>query len=124
MQEQEKFDTWGIVDLFGHAKIAGRLSEQNVAGTNMLRVDVPETDKVPAFTRFLGSGAIYAINPTDEVTATAVASKLHIAPLQEWDINQVIQKNADHFSKVLHAQPALPGGEEEDEDFINDPEFD
>ena len=38
--EQEKFDLWCVVELFGHSRIAGRCTEQNVAGTNMLRIDV------------------------------------------------------------------------------------
>ncbi|WP_151248438.1 hypothetical protein [Parabacteroides distasonis] len=58
--EQEKFDLWCVVELFGHSRIAGRCTEQNVAGTNMLRVDVPDTSNQPGFTRFLSSGAIYA----------------------------------------------------------------
>lgn len=31
--EQEKFDLWCMVELFGHQRIAGRCTEQNVAGT-------------------------------------------------------------------------------------------
>ena len=54
--EQEKFDLWCVVELFGHSRIAGRCTEQNVAGTNMLRVDVPDTSNQPGFTRFLSSG--------------------------------------------------------------------
>lgn len=40
---EAKFDLWCIVELFGHNRIAGRCTEQNVAGVNMLRVDVPAT---------------------------------------------------------------------------------
>ena len=50
--ETEKFDLWCVVELFGHQRISGKCSEQNVAGTNMLRVDVPETKSNQAFTRF------------------------------------------------------------------------
>ena len=63
---QSTFDLWCIVELFGHTKIAGRCTEQNIAGTNMLRVDVPPTPGQPSFSRLLGSGAIYAIKPVDE----------------------------------------------------------
>lgn len=69
--EQEKFDLWCVVELFGHSRIAGRCTEQNVAGTNMLRVDVPDTSNQPGFTRFLSSGAIYAINPVSEEVGKA-----------------------------------------------------
>jgi len=98
MNTSEKFDLWCIVELFGHAKIAGRCTEQNIAGTNMLRVDVPETDSIPAFTRFFGSGAIYAINPVDEQTARFMADKLQVKPIDSWNVSEIIKK---HNEKLL-----------------------
>lgn len=69
---------WAIVELFGHQRIAGRISEQVFGGTNLIRVDVPEVvvtewdyDESPpvrkqrlvqAHTRSFGAGAIYAVN--------------------------------------------------------------
>lgn len=93
----EKFDLWCIVELFGHSKIAGRCTEQNIAGTNMLRVDVPETENQPAFTRFFGSAAIYAINPVDEATAKHFAEKLEKAPIDIWNIKEMLKKNTQLF---------------------------
>lgn len=89
---QQKFDCWCVVELFGHAKIAGRCTEQNIAGTNMLRVDVPETEKQPAFTRFFGSSAIYAINPVDEMTCRHVAGQLQVRPIESWNVSEVLRK--------------------------------
>ena len=66
MSETQGLETWAIVELFGHQKIAGHISEANVAGTTMLRVDVPEVDGQAAFTRLYGGSAIYSITPTDE----------------------------------------------------------
>jgi hypothetical protein len=88
----QKFDLWCLVELFGHRKIAGRCTEQNIAGTNMLRVDVPETDSQPAFTRLFGSAAIYAINPIDEQTAKFMAGKLQVRPIESWNISEVMKK--------------------------------
>lgn len=89
---EQKFDSWCIIELFGHAKIAGRCTEQNIAGTNMLRVDVPETDNQPAFTRFLGASAIYAINPVDENTCRHIAENLQVKPIEAWNISEVLKK--------------------------------
>ncbi len=96
MQTQERFDLWCIVELFGHQKIAGRCTEQNIAGTNMLRVDVPATDSQPSFTRFFGSAAIYAINPVDESTAKYYAEQLRIKPIEAWNIDEIIKKKNSH----------------------------
>jgi len=88
----EKFDLWCIVELFGHSQIAGKCTEQNIAGTNMLRVDVPETSKQGSFTKFYGSAAIYAINPVSEEIAKAKAESLQIAPIKAWDIKEMQDK--------------------------------
>ncbi len=92
MTETQKFDCWCLVELFGHSKIAGRCTEQNIAGTNMLRVDVPETKTQPAFTRLLGSAAIYAINPIDEQTCRFMAERLEVKPIESWNISEVMKK--------------------------------
>ncbi|MDR1939022.1 MAG: hypothetical protein LBQ73_11085 [Tannerellaceae bacterium] len=90
--EQEKFDVWCMVELFGHSRIAGRCTEQNVAGTNMLRVDVPATKNQPAFTRFLSSGAIYAINPVTEQVAIQIAENLEVAPISVYEVRHLIER--------------------------------
>lgn len=87
-QATEQFDLWCIVELFGHSKIAGRCTEQNIAGTNMLRVDVPETKGSPAFTKLYNHGAIYAINPVTEEVARHIAESLNNKPIESWDIKQ------------------------------------
>jgi hypothetical protein len=96
-QSNEKFDLWCIVELFGHQKIAGKCTEQNIAGTNMLRVDVPETKAQPSFTRFLGSSAIYAINPVDEATCKHFAEHLEIKPIDSWNLGELVKKHT-HLS--------------------------
>lgn len=99
----QKLDLWALVELFGHSKIAGRCTEQNIAGANMLRVDVPETSTQPAFTRFFGSAAIYAINPIDEQTARFMADKLQVKPIESWNISEVMKK-AQETLALSHAK--------------------
>ena len=108
MNTAEKFEAWAIIELFGHNQIAGRCTEQNVAGINMLRVDVPETDHNPPFTRLLGNGAIYAINPVTEDVAIAWAKSLHVQPLQSWDINDYIRKNKLALNDIQVSDEDLP----------------
>jgi hypothetical protein len=94
---EEKFDLWCIVELFGHNRIAGRCTEQNVAGANMLRVDVPAVSGQPAFTRFLSSGAIYAINPVTEEVARTIAENIQLSPVNIWEVRCI----ADDKLKAL-----------------------
>jgi hypothetical protein len=77
----QAFDAWAIVELFGHSKIAGRVTEQQIAGGAFLRVDVPDLDGRPGFTRFYGAGAIYSITPVDEAIARRAAGALNPRPV-------------------------------------------
>ena len=82
--ETKNFESWCIVELFGHQQIAGFVSEQQIGGQSFVRVDVPEADGKPGFTKLYGSGAIYAITPTTEEIANAAAERLSIRPVSPW----------------------------------------
>jgi len=94
---ESKFEAWCIVELFGHAKIAGLCTEAPLAGGSFLRVDVPETTNAPSFTRMLGSAAIYAINPVDEKTARYMAERIQAKPIDAWDIIAVMKKYSENL---------------------------
>lgn len=83
----ETFDNFAIVELFGHARIAGRVTEQVLAGQGFVRVDVPEiaasaySAVTPGFTRLFGPGAIYSITPVSEEIARAAARSMRVEPV-------------------------------------------
>ncbi len=89
---EEQFKTWAVVELFGHTKIAGEVSEKSLAGGAMLRIDVPEIPGNPAFTRFVNISAVYAINPVDPDTAKQAAASLMVKPIESWDIRKMLEK--------------------------------
>lgn len=112
MDNTDKFDLWCIVELFGHTQIAGKCTEQNIAGTNFLRVDVPETSIQGSFTKFLGAGAIYAINPVTEEVARLKAKMINIKPIEEWSIKEMQKRVLALGEKT----GAIPFGKNEEED--------
>ena len=79
-------DTWAIVELFGHTQIAGRISEQEIAGSMFLRVDVPDVGDTKGFTRFLGASAIYSITPIDKTVARKACDVLKKSPVTVWGV--------------------------------------
>jgi hypothetical protein len=81
MNEKDAFDIWAIVEIMGHTKLAGRASEQTIAGSTFLRVDVPGVDGQESFTRFYGAGAIYSITPCTEEIARRAAEALRERPI-------------------------------------------
>ncbi len=122
MTEETKPTQYAIVELFGHARIAGALSEQTFGGAAFVRVDVPEvtftavdygsprgpegytqvTRTIPAHTRSFGPGAIYSINWCDEASAKAAAYGIRHEPLNPYSVKKAL----DAMERL---QPALPG---------------
>ena len=66
--------------------MAGRVTEQVIAGQGFVRVDVPATPEQAAFTQLYGPGSIYAITPTTEEIATAFVARNVGAPIQPWQL--------------------------------------
>ncbi len=106
----EKFEAYALVELFGHQRMAGKVSEQTIGGGAFIRIDVPETKTQPGFSRLLNPSAIYAINPITLEAMTELAENLDKAPIQAWDIRETVAK----AKKALEA-PAGGSPEEEDE---------
>lgn len=78
---ESSFEAYCIVELFGHQRIAGKVTEQVVAGQSFVRVDVPVTKNHPEFTRMFGPGAIYSITPVSEEIAYRAAEAIYIEPI-------------------------------------------
>jgi len=95
----EKFEVFAIVELFGHNKIAGKVTEQVIGGASFVRVDVPSTEASPSFTRLLHPNAIYAINPVTEEVSTGYASRIQVKPIETWDAREVL-KRIDEMKKL------------------------
>ena len=116
----EKFEVHAIVELFGHNKIAGKVTEQVIGGCSFIRVDVCDTKSSPAFTRLLHANAIYAINPVTEEVATQYAENLKVMPIQAWDAREVLNR-IDEMKKL--SKPSQTYTQEE-EDAIREAEHD
>jgi hypothetical protein len=71
-----KFEEWAVVELFGHQRIAGKVSEATIGGCAFVRVDVPATTDRSPYTKYFGNGAIYAMTPCDEQVAILAAHEI------------------------------------------------
>lgn len=93
--ESEKFESWAIIDLFGHSKIAGKVTEAVIGGCAFIRVDVPAVGKQQAFTKFFGNGAIYSMIPCSEAVALVALKQIIPEPVSVWrpSIRQIGDKN-------------------------------
>ncbi len=74
-------EEWAIVEIMGHMRTAGRISEEERFGSKLLRVDRPfYTDTTEEgtiwVTSFHAGSAIYQLHLCDEETARSVAQSL------------------------------------------------
>lgn len=83
MADNDTFESWAILELMGHRRLAGKVTEQEIGGTNMIRIDVPGD---PPATQFYSSAAIYCITPTTEEIARQVAASSRPEPVAQWEL--------------------------------------
>jgi hypothetical protein len=109
MTVENGFKSWAIVAIMGHQTYAGFVSEQRIGGTAFVRVDVPEVNGQPAFSKLFGGGSIYSITPCSEEVARYKAVAVSHAPMTQWDLPEEI-RNAIKRGRSL--PPALPAPED------------
>jgi hypothetical protein len=115
MESPEKFEIWALVELFGHNKIVGKVTEQTIAGGALVRVDVPKPDGTVNFTRFFNLSAIYAINPISQEMAVEMAQRIGGDPVASYDVPQMTEKIRQSFvPRALPLQDASFETEEHD----------
>jgi len=102
-EAESKFDSWALVELFGHQKIVGRVTEATIAGGAFLRVDVPAFEENKAFTRFYGPGAIYSLNPVTEEIGMQLMRQYRKEPVSRWELPQI----ADKVESRQEGEPSL-----------------
>jgi hypothetical protein len=108
MSDETKFEAWGLLELFGHQRIAGKLSEETIGGCHFIRIDVPENaaavpaisghpypPATPAYTRYFTQGAIYSMTPTSEAVARKMAANLRTVPIQAYDLPRLSHQRGD-----------------------------
>ena len=110
----DTFAAWVVVHLFGRHTVAGRASEQKIAGKDFLRIDVPEVDGRQARTVLYSPDAVYDLEPVDEETAR-LAAKLHppADPVSVWSARAMVRESG---SQLALETPADLLEEEDDDD--------
>ena len=86
----EKFDQWCVLDLFGHQRTAGHVTEATIGGCAFIRIDVPEGDGFR--TEFYGNGAIYSMRPVSEEIAREVVKSHSNPPASSYEVSSLLKR--------------------------------
>ncbi len=85
--ERKAFEGWAILELMGHRRLGGYVTEEEHFGAALLRIDVPREDG-EASTQFYSPSALYCLTPTSEEIARAVAKREQPEPVHRWELPQ------------------------------------
>lgn len=83
----DSFGVWAILELMGHVKLAGYVTEEELFGTKVGRIDIPgDENGEGAVTQYFGGQSIYRLTPVTEETARAFAEGHRPRPVQRWEL--------------------------------------
>lgn len=108
--EKPAFEGWAVLELMGHRKLGGLLSEAVVGGASFIRIDVPAEEGQPGATQFYSPASVYCITPCTEETARGLARGQRPAPVQRYEL--LPAKTAE---RVVDTEPVCEHGVPESE---------
>ena len=79
-----EFKEWAIVELMGHVRIAGLVTEVERFGSKLGRIDIPNGDGFT--TQFFNGNSIYRLTPTTEEIARHLAQSTQPEPVHRWEL--------------------------------------
>lgn len=101
-EQYNEFKTWALVEIMGHQRYAGFVTEQTIAGSAFLRVDVPTIGDKPAFTKLFSPSSVYAITPCAEDLVKSVAESLGKQPMSIWDLPESLKSKLKGIESRSH----------------------
>jgi hypothetical protein len=84
--EKEKLESYAVIEMMGHRKIVGKISESDIGGSALLKVSVLGKNAEPDRTEYIGIGSIYCLTIVTEEAAKAVAVTNAPEPTWAWGI--------------------------------------
>ena len=108
--KQEAFEGWCILELMGHRKLAGHVSEETIAGKSFIRLDIHTAKRNPdmfkgevqahVVTQFYSADAVYCLTPTTEEIARGMAENLKPTPVQRYELPAPLREEKSAWAGI------------------------
>lgn len=85
--EESEFRQWCIIELMGHVRLAGLVSEEQRFGVTLGRIDIPQGEEW--VTQYFGGTAVYRVTPTTEEIAREISRANMHQPVSPLRLNHV-----------------------------------
>ena len=117
------FESWCILELMGHRRMGGYVTEATLAGGSFLRIDVPEDDAGKKFTQFYPPASVYCMTPCSEEAARGVARANRPEPVHSYELPKLPEAKRPRFGDGVcphgtpeshHCEACDPRGIDED----------
>lgn len=95
-EQPDGFGFWCLLELMGHVKMAGFVTEEERFGVKMGRIDVPATDGEEPFTQYFGGSAVYRMTPITESMALAFATRNRPRPVHVYELQASMTRRVVH----------------------------
>lgn len=89
-----------FVELLGHKRIAGFVTEEEKWGQVLMRIDIPtdiKDGKIQFTTQFYGTHALYCATPINETDAIQLAKQFRPNPFDKYDLHREENRNLDDY---------------------------
>lgn len=102
----EHVPQFAVVELMGHVRLGGQISEVEFGGSKMIRLDVPQKGGGYA-TQLIGGASVYRISFCDDITAFAAAQgESTRPPVKEYELVSELESRGITVLKP-EPEPAL-----------------
>ena len=96
---------WMVIELLGHHKLSGFVTEEQKWGQVLLRIDIPtsvntESGKLEYTTQWYGTHALYCATPINETDAIRLAKQLRPKPFTKFDLHREANCNMDNHPDI------------------------
>jgi hypothetical protein len=123
--ERKSFEGWCLLELMGHRRLGGFISEVTVAGAGMLKIDIPGDGPGEVYaTQYYPPSSVYCLTPCSEEAARIVAAKNRPAPVASWEIprlpSRVTEEEASVRQSASDPDTAYDDRDESDDDYRED----
>jgi hypothetical protein len=86
-EQQDKFEGYAILELMGHRRLGGFVTEATLAGGAFIRIDIPgDADGEVHSSQFYSPGSVYCLTPCSEEAAKIVARSSRPQPVHTWEL--------------------------------------
>lgn len=123
-QTDEGFGVWAILELMGHVKVAGYVTEEELFGSKLGRIDIPADDETQAITQYFGGQSVYRLTPVAEATARAFARRSRPRPVHIYELLPEPRTERDVAGDVGFDWQPKNGDEPPDYDRVEEDFFD